>query len=207
MQITCMPSGALGVNTYLAVDDETKKGFIVDPGGYNPNLTKKVIEEGIDILYIILTHGHADHICGVNAHLKDFVDAKVVADAEEKRMLSDPDFNMSTAFGTPDTVDADIWVKDGDELTVGNSTLKFFHTPGHSPGGMCIYSEKDNVLFSGDTLFRQSVGRTDFPGCSFNELSLSIHNKLFVLPENTNVFPGHMGPTTIEFEKRNNPFV
>lgn len=207
MQITCMPSGMLGVNTYLAVDDDTNKGFIVDPGGYNPMLTKKVQDEGIDIEYIIITHGHADHICGVNAHHKDFPEARIVADAAEEAMLTDENFNMSAQFGTPDTVSADIFVNDGDTLQVGNMTLEFFHTPGHSPGGMCIYSAKDNAVFCGDTLFRQSVGRTDFPGCSFSDLMTSIKEKLFTLPDNTNVFPGHMGPTTIDFEKRNNPFV
>ena len=207
MQITCRPSGMLGVNTYLAVDEETNKGFIVDPGGYNPMLTKKVQDDNVIIEYIIITHGHADHICGVNAHRRDFPDARIVANAAEEPMLNDENFNMSASFGTPDTVKPDILVNDGDEINVGSITLKFFHTPGHSPGGMCIYSEKDNVVFCGDTLFRQSVGRTDFPGCSFSELMSSIKEKLFTLPDNTNVFPGHMGPTTIEFEKRNNPFV
>lgn len=207
MQITCMPSGMLGVNTYLAVDEETNKGFIVDPGGYNPMLTKKVQDDNVIIEYIIITHGHADHICGVNAHRRDFPDARIVANAAEEPMLNDENFNMSASFGTPDTVKPDILVNDGDEINVGSITLKFFHTPGHSPGGMCIYSEKDNVVFCGDTLFRQSVGRTDFPGCSFSELMSSIKEKLFTLPDNTNVFPGHMGSTTIEFEKRNNPFV
>ena len=207
MQITCMPSGMLGVNTYLAVDEETNKGFIVDPGGYNPMLTKKVQDDNVIIEYIIITHGHADHICGVNAHRRDFPDARIVANAAEEPMLNDENFNMSASFGTPDTVKPDILVNDGDEINVGSITLKFFHTPGHSPGGMCIYSEKDNVVFCGDTLFKQSVGRTDFPGCSFSELMSSIKEKLFTLPDNTNVFPGHMGSTTIEFEKRNNPFV
>ena len=85
--------------------------------------------------------------------------------------------------------------------------LKIIHTPGHSPGGMCIYAANENVLFSGDTLFRQSVGRTDFPGCSFKVLAESIKRKLFLLPDETQVFPGHMGPTQIGFEKRSNPFV
>lgn len=207
MQITCMPSGMLGVNTYLAVDEETNKGFIVDPGGHNPSLTQKIKEDGTTVEYIILTHGHCDHICGVAGHREDFPQAKVVAHEDEERMLTDANFNMSTAFGGACTVNADMFVKDGDELQVGNITLKIFHTPGHSPGGMCIYSAKDNVLFSGDTLFRQSIGRTDFPGSSFDEIAASIHNKLFTLPDATDVYPGHMGPTNIEFEKRNNPFV
>lgn len=207
MKITNLPSGALQVNTYLAVDEETNKGFIVDPGGYNPALTKMVKDENIDIEYIILTHGHSDHICGVKEHLEDFPGARVVADKEEEPMLHDVRFNFSAEFGMPYTVDADIYVTDGDEISVGNINLKFFHTPGHSPGGMCIYAEKENVLFSGDTLFRQSIGRTDFPGCSFEALAESIKEKLFVLPDETQVFPGHMGPTQIGFEKRNNPFV
>lgn len=207
MKITNLPSGALQVNTYLVVDEETNKGFIVDPGGYNPVLTKMVKEENIDIEYIIITHGHSDHICGVNEHKNDFPNAKIVAHEEEKAMLSDTDFNFSASFGMPYTVEADIYVKDGDVLSFGNTELKIFHTPGHSPGGICIYAEKENVLFSGDTLFRQSIGRTDFPGCSFNQLAESIHNKLFVLPDETQVFPGHMGPTEIGFEKRSNPFV
>lgn len=207
MKITNLPSGALQVNTYLAVDEETNKGFIVDPGGYNPALTKMVKDENIDIEYIILTHGHSDHICGVKEHLEDFPGARVVADKEEEPMLHDVRFNFSAEFGMPYTVDADIYVTDGDEINVGNIKLKFFHTPGHSPGGMCIYAEKENVLFSGDTLFRQSIGRTDFPGCSFEALAESIKEKLFVLPDETQVFPGHMGPTQIGFEKRNNPFV
>lgn len=207
MKITNLPSGMLQVNTYLAVDEETKKGFIVDPGGYNPVLTKTVKEENADIEYIILTHGHSDHICGVREHLEDFPGAKVVAHADEEPMLHDVKFNFSAEFGMPYTIDADIYVNDGDSLKVGNMELEFFHTPGHSPGGMCIYAVKDGVLFSGDTLFRQSVGRTDFPGCSFKDLADSIRQKLFVLPDETQVFPGHMGPTQIGFEKRNNPFV
>ena len=202
-----MPSGALGVNTYLAVDEGTKEGFIVDPGGHNPKLTEKVKSEGVDIKYIILTHGHSDHICGVNDHMKDFPDAKVVAYEAERPMLEDARLNQSTMFGTPQTVSADIWVKDGDELKLGDHTLKFMHTPGHTPGGMCVYIADEHVLFSGDTLFCQSIGRTDFPGGSFRDLADAVHNKLFVLPDDTTVLPGHMGATTIGFEKGNNPFV
>ncbi len=207
MKITCMPSGPLGVNTYLVVDENTKEGFIVDPGGYNPKLTKKVIDEGIRIKYIVLTHGHADHISGVNEHLDDFPDAKVVVHTNEKPMLEDPRANQSIMFGSAQTVKGDIFVNDGDELEVGNLKLKFIFTPGHTPGGMCIYVESEDVLFSGDTLFRQSIGRTDFPGGSFRDLADAVHTKLFILPDKTVVLPGHMGQTSIGFEKGNNPFV
>lgn len=207
MKIINIPTGALGVNTYLAVDDETKKGFIVDPGGYSNALIKAAEDEKADIEYIILTHGHADHICGVNEHLKDFPNAKVVACVAEKTMLEDPALNQSLMFGTSCIIKADILVSDGDELDIGGLTLKFLHTPGHTQGGMCIYIASENVLFSGDTLFCQSIGRTDFPGGSFAALADSIHSKLFVLPDETRVLPGHMGYTSIGDEKRSNPFV
>lgn len=207
MRITNLPSGALQVNTYLAVDEETNKGMIVDPGGYNRVLTNEIKNNNIEIEYIVLTHGHSDHICGVNEHKAEFPNAKVVACKDEESMLADPVLNHSAAFGMPYSVTADILVGDGDELPLGNLKMKFMHTPGHTEGGMCIYIEKANVLFSGDTLFCQSIGRTDFPGGSYKEILESIKNKLFILPDNTDVFPGHMGKTNIGFEKENNPFV
>ncbi len=207
MQIINMPSGPLAVNTYLVIDEKNKKGFIVDPGGYDSSLVNKVNEQGADIEYILLTHGHADHIGGVSDYVAEFKNVKVVADKDEEAMLANPNFNMSTSFGVPCSVKADIYVSDGDELEVGDLVLRFLHTPGHSPGGMCIYMPQENVVFSGDTLFCQSIGRTDFPGCSFDALVDSIRSRLFVLPDETDVYPGHMGPTNIGFEKGHNPFV
>ncbi len=207
MRITNLPSGALQANTYLAVDEKTNEGFIVDPGGYNKVLTKEVRDNDVKIKYIILTHGHSDHICGVNEHKAEFPDAKIVAYKDEEAMLENPNLNQSPGFGVPYSTKADILVSDGDELKVGDVTLKFIHTPGHTEGGMCIYVEEAKALFSGDTLFRQSIGRTDFPGGSYKEIMDSIRKKLFLLPDDTNVFPGHMGMTSIGFEKENNPFV
>ena len=207
MRITNLPSGALQANTYLAVDEKTNEGFIVDPGGYNKVLTKEVRDNDVKIKYIILTHGHSDHICGVNEHKAEFPDAKIVAYKDEEAMLENPNLNQSPGFGVPYSTKADILVSDGDELKVGDVTLKFIHTPGHTEGGMCIYVEEAKALFSGDTLFRQSIGGTDFPGGSYKEIMDSIRKKLFLLPDDTNVFPGHMGTTSIGFEKENNPFV
>ena len=207
MLITNLPSGALQANTYLAVDEKTNEGFIVDPGGYNKVLTKEVRDNDVKIKYIILTHGHSDHICGVNEHTAEFPDAKIVEYKDEEAMLENPNLNQSPGFGVPYSTKADILVSDGDELKVGDVTLKFIHTPGHTEGGMCIYVKEAKALFSGDTLFRQSIGRTDFPGGSYKEIMDSIRKKLFLLPDDTNVFPGHMGTTSIGFEKENNPFV
>ncbi|MGI6765645.1 MAG: MBL fold metallo-hydrolase [Lentihominibacter sp.] len=207
MRIQNIPMGYIGTNTYLAHEEETMKGFMVDPGDYSSKVSEKIREAGISIEYIILTHGHADHIMGATRFKQDFPGSKIVAHRAEKRMISNKNFNMTPQFGYPVEFDADIYVEDEDELTVGGLTLKFLFTPGHSPGGMCIYIESENVLFSGDTLFRQSIGRTDFPGCSFNTLAESIHKKLWTLPDETKVFPGHMEPTNIGFEKANNPFV
>lgn len=206
MNISCAQTGPGGANTYIVCDEKTGKGFIVDPGGYAKEIKNYLDENHIDILYIILTHGHGDHIGGVQGFRNDFPAAKVVACIHEKELLNDPQMNMSSGmFGKPVTVEADMYVDDGDELKVGDMDLKFFHTPGHSPGGMCILTGK--VLFSGDTLFRMSVGRTDFRGSSFADLKKSVHEKIFVLPDDTQVLPGHMGPTTVGDEKEYNPFV
>lgn len=199
--ITC----PIQVNTYLAFD-ETKKGFIVDPGGYSSQLTEKVRQEDVDIQYIILTHGHGDHIGGVADFQKDFPQAKVVALDKERELLSDSSLNASLDIcGMPVTVRPDVYVKDHDTLTVGNTELTFIHTPGHTKGGMCILT--DGFVFSGDTLFRASIGRTDFYGGSYSEIVKSIREKLFLLPDTTLVLPGHMGETTIGYEKEHNPFV
>lgn len=205
MKVALLPSGPLRVNTYIAEDEATKKGFIVDPGGYDVQMIKYIAENKIDIEYIILTHGHEDHIAGVNEYKEMIPGVKVVAHADEFSMIENAVPEMSNTGG-PICFTPDIAIHDGDTLKVGDVELKFFHTPGHTVGGMCIYVEADKDLYSGDTLFQQSIGRTDFPGGSFKQITDSI-KRLYTLPDDTRVLPGHMGITSIAYEKENNPFV
>ena len=207
MKIKHYATGALAVNTYLAYDDSSK-GFIVDPGGFDERIVRDIQENNIDVEYILLTHGHCDHIGGIPGLKERFPNIKVLAHEDEKEMLRDAYMNSSIEFfGKPVSVDVDVLVKNGDSLKIGDTVLEFIHTPGHSLGGICIYDKENQVCYSGDTLFRASVGRSDLYGGDWEQLKASIKDKLYTLPEDTLVLPGHMGETSIGFEKRYNPFV
>lgn len=193
------------MNSYICADMETKQGFIVDPGGPSRAADDYIQNKGYSIEYIILTHGHGDHICGVPYYKQKF-NAKLVGHKADDYLFSDERENLSKEFtGSPITFACDLYVADGDIVKVGGIDVKVLHTPGHTPGGISLLI--DDFLFSGDTLFAQSIGRTDFKGGSFADLKRSIQKKLYALPDDTQVLPGHMGPTTIGFEKANNFFV
>ena len=196
---TCSP---YQTNSYLLIDEDRKIGLIVDPAWYVPELVDAVNQSGVDITYIILTHNHSDHRAGLDKYKEHFPNAKVVAYETEAAGVTGP-----TEFGINIQTVPDTLVRDEQELPFGILTLRFLFTPGHTAGGMCIYIPEINILFSGDTLFRQSIGRTDFAGGSLKDIDHSIKTKLYTLPDETQVLPGHMGTTTIGFEKENNPFV
>ena len=205
MRIETYHTGPLAVNTYLAWD-ETGIAVLVDPGGFDRRIMDSVARNELQVPYILLTHGHCDHIGGVAEFKRQLPGALVIAMAAERELLEDPYQNASRELlGRPLSVPADLYVQDGETLTVGNTCYRFLATPGHSRGGMCIVTK--GVCFSGDTLFQGSVGRTDFYGGDMEQLMHSIATKLYTLPDDTRVYPGHMGETNIGFEKRYNPFV
>ena len=200
MNIKSYILSAFGTNCYLVWEDGCPDAFIVDPGAPCEKLAADVAKNKLDPKYIILTHGHGDHTGGIPFCKEKWPDIKVVANKKEEKLL----YSRRDSYGKGGIV-ADIWTHDGDILKVGNMELKFIFTPGHTPGGQCVLVNR--TLFSGDTLFHASIGRTDLWGGSFADIMESITTKLFLLPEDTTVLPGHMDATTIGYEMRYNPFV
>ena len=198
--------GQVGTNCYFIINEETKEMLIIDPGDSAQMLVEKIRLGALIPKAILLTHGHFDHVMAAQELAKTF-DLKIYAHEEEKDTLNHPGKNVSAMIGRQDSYHADIFVKDGELLQLAGMEIKVLHTPGPTPGGCCYYLEKEQVLFSGDTLFCQSVGRTDFPGGSMSQIVRSIKSKLLVLPDEVKVYPGHMDLTTIGMERRQNPFL
>ncbi len=205
IKIGRMVLGMCQTNCYFLYREDSRECIVVDPADHGANIYKALTDNGFQVSGIFLTHGHFDHIWGAK-ELKEFSGAKLYALEAEKELLTDARKNVSSQVGRAYTVDADDYLKDGEEITLADMTFQVIATPGHTAGGCCYYFEEAGFLVSGDTLFAESVGRTDLPTGSMGTLVRSVKEKLFVLPEETKVYPGHGDSTTIGHEKKYNPF-
>ena len=196
----------IGTNCYIVINNETKEMLVVDPGDNASMLIDAIEREQIKPVAILLTHGHLDHASAAEALAKNF-QVKIYAHEAEKETLEDSRMNLTAAFGAAKKFRADVFVKDNEVLELIGCKIKVLFTPGHTPGGCCYYFNEQRILFSGDTLFCESVGRTDFPGGSSAALIRSIREKLLDLPDDVKVYPGHMSQTSIGTEKMYNPFI
>ncbi len=202
-----MPVAPIGANCYIV--SKTDEAFIIDPGGDAEKIIRAA--KNFDVRYILLTHAHFDHIGGLNEVKEAFPEAKTAVHKLEKEWLYSAELNLSENFGLDSVYEqnVDIELEDGMALDFAGTKIKVLHTPGHTPGSTCFYMENSGkpVLFSGDTLFRSSIGRTDFPGGSGRKIVESIKTKLLTLPDETVVYPGHDENTSISLEKKLNPFL
>lgn len=191
-------------NTYILTDSETNQGMVIDPGCYTPAM-KKELRNLTELKYIILTHAHGDHMGALNAIRKDYPDAVLIAGVKEKKLLLDAENNGSMEFSPePVSTEADRYVSEGDSVTLGSIKFTFMETPGHTQGGICICG--DGKIFTGDTLFFRSIGRTDLYSGNMEQMRKSLQ-KLMRLPDEIQVLPGHGPDTSIGAEKKGNPFV
>jgi hydroxyacylglutathione hydrolase len=194
-----------GTNTWLLWDEESREAILVDPAAPSEELLGRVNELGLKIKFIVNTHGHGDHIGG-NGWFREKLGSRIMIHSADASMLTDNRKNFSEYMGTPLIPhSADILAEEGSIIELGVHQVRIIHTPGHTPGGICLLADK--ILISGDTLFEQSIGRTDLPGGDHSQIVNSIRGKLFILPDDTVVFPGHGPRTSIGMEKKNNPFV
>lgn len=198
MLVKVIPTGTIEENCYLVMDENTKEGFIVDPGDEPLKIEKAIKDTGMNLKYILLTHAHFDHVGALN-YLVEKLNVPFYMNKEEEEFAKTDDY----VFGKINKANG--YLDDNSELSIGNESIRVFHTPGHTVGGLCFLI--GNKLFTGDTLFRSSVGRSDFPGGDMAALVNGIKTKLLPLGDEIEVYPGHGPMSTIGYEKKNNMFL
>lgn len=198
--------GSVYTNCYFLRNKETNEVILVDPADHPDKIEAKILQMNAKPAAILLTHGHFDHIMAAQA-VKEKYGISIYACRQEEEMLRNPALNLSVHYGNSCSFSADVCLEDLEVFEAAGFSIQMIHTPGHTPGSCCYYLKDEEVLFSGDTVFHGSVGRTDLPGGSSGQIINSLHKLLSSLPEETEVFPGHDAATSIGYEKRYNPFV
>lgn len=207
MEIKRLIVGMVQTNCYIAVHPETKEAVIVDPGDEAARIEDALAQTGAKAKAILLTHGHFDHI-GAVEELRRTYGIACYAGEKEQEVLENTAWNLSVSFcGGGFTLRADHFLADGQVLKLAGFEIQVIHTPGHTKGGVCYYLPQEHAVFSGDTLFKTSIGRSDFPTGSTSELVRSVRALLERLPDDTAVYTGHEGTTQISYEKKFNPFI
>lgn len=204
MILKVLPVGPFLANCYIVGEDMTGDGMVIDPGDNADDILGEISLLALSVKVIVLTHAHTDHI-GALKEVRDATNATIAIHADDSAALTRGAVSRSLGFSYPTPPPADRLLHDGDEIRTGDLSFTVLHTPGHSPGSICLFGE--GVLFSGDTLFRGSIGRTDFGGGSYDRIMDSLSNRLMKLPPATVVLPGHGPDTTIGQEKEENPFL
>jgi len=209
MKIDRFILGDFETNCYVVrVDEPAAECLVIDPGFDAQRVVAFLVDRSLNPVAAILTHGHADHIVGLDVLRRQFPQMKVCIHKGDASMLTDAAANLSAFVEKAYTAEpADVLLEDGETIEEAGIRLEVLHTPGHTPGGICLYARQEGLAFVGDTLFADSVGRADFPGGDMGELIRGIKSKLLTLPDNTVVYPGHGMRSTIGREKRANPFL
>lgn len=207
MKIEIFVTGIISTNCYMVYNEDTKEAVVVDPAGVPKKMIAFIEENGLKIKAVLLTHAHFDHIMGLDRLTELYGKMPVYVEESDLELLNEPEKNESTVYTAGYSYNGGDVIRDKDILHLIGYDFEVIHTPGHTAGGVCYYVASEKVLFSGDTLFHGSVGRSDFATSSTSDLIRSIKEKLFLLPDETIVYPGHMGATTIGDEKHNNPYI
>lgn len=208
LKVHTIPTAPIEENCYVVFDEESRQGLLIDPGNEGEKILSLIREEKVEVEAILLTHGHWDHI-GAVEELRHKLKVPVHIHGEDSAMLTDSRQNLFAfmAGGRMEGKPVDKVFREGAVFPCGNYSFKVIHTPGHTPGGCCFYSEKAGALFSGDSLFAEEIGRCDLPGGSLDSLISSLKEKILCLPEATKVYPGHGPSTTVGWERMHNPYL